>query len=60
MLGVWINYITLHGYVLATMGNNNISRISGFSRNWGNYRKWRFELKEDCKIKNAPLKDEAT
>lgn len=23
MLGVWINYITLHGYVLATMGNNN-------------------------------------
>jgi len=23
MLGVWINYITLHGYVLAPMGNNN-------------------------------------
>lgn len=23
MYGVWINYITLHGYMLATMGNNN-------------------------------------
>ena len=31
MLGVWINYITLHGYVLATMGNNNNKDGSGSS-----------------------------